>query len=159
LVRSTNPTCRFILTVSPVPLVATYERRHVWTSTTYSKAVLRVAADEVERMFPFVTYFPSFEVITSPAAGGSYYADDLREVTPLGVKHVMRMFRAHCVDNPAPTPAVEPAPTTVAPAASAAPPVSARPAAAAPPIAIAAGNDHAVICDEELIEKSLRDAE
>jgi len=153
LVRRTNPKCRFILTVSPVPLIATYEKRHVWTATTYSKAVLRVAADEVERAHDYVTYFPSYEVITSPAAAGQYYADDLREVTDLGVKHVMRIFRKHCVrmagdveERPAPLgqTAILPVP---------APPL--RPARAQ----IAVGNDEAVICDEELIESSVRELE
>lgn len=96
-VYSVNPSCRVILTVSPVPLIATYEPRHVWTSTIYSKAALRVAADEAKRNWRHVMYFPSYEVITSPAAGSRYYADDLREVTKLGVGHVMRLFEAHYI--------------------------------------------------------------
>jgi hypothetical protein len=98
-VHSVNPRCRILLTVSPVPLIATYEDRHVWTSTVASKAVLRVAADEAARRYHHVTYFPSYEVITSPAAGSRYYADDLREVTSLGVEHVMRLFSTHYVDG------------------------------------------------------------
>lgn len=157
LVRQTNPKCRFILTVSPVPLIATYEKRHVWTATTYSKAVLRVAADEVERVHDHVTYFPSYEVITSPAAAGRYYADDLREVTDLGVKHVMRIFRKHCVGVAGGTECatVERVPP-VHPASAPAMVTAARSASPAP---IAAGNDAAVICDEELIEKSVRELE
>ena len=88
-----------LLTVSPVPLIATYEKRHVWVSTTYSKAALRVAADAVERQFDNVIYFPSFEVITSPTAGSRYYADDLRQVTNLGVTHLMRLFSKHFFSN------------------------------------------------------------
>jgi hypothetical protein len=96
-----NSKCKFILTVSPVPLIATYERRHVWTSTTFSKSALRVVCDEVERIYGRrVIYFPSYEVITSPAAGGKYYADDLRKVTELGVKHVMRIFARHFIATP-----------------------------------------------------------
>jgi hypothetical protein len=94
-IDTVNPYARIILTVSPVPLIATYENRHVLVSTTYSKAALRVAADAAERSFHNVTYFPSYEIITSPAAQGRYYADDLREVTDLGVKHVMRVFAKH----------------------------------------------------------------
>jgi hypothetical protein len=90
-----NPKAHVLLTVSPVPLIATYEKRHVWVSTTFSKAALRVAADVVERRFRNVIYFPAFEVITSPTAGGRYYADDLRQVTELGVNHVMRLFSKH----------------------------------------------------------------
>ena len=96
-VRSVNPSCQLLLTVSPVPLIATYEPRHVWTSTVASKSVLRIAADEAERRYNHVIYFPSYEVITSPAAGTRYYADDLREVTDMGVQHVMRLFEDHFV--------------------------------------------------------------
>jgi hypothetical protein len=98
-IHEVNPACRILLTVSPVPLIATYGTRHVWTATTYSKAVLRIAADEAERRYSHVTYFPSYEVITSPAAGGRYYADDLRQVTELGVEHVMRLFETHYVSQ------------------------------------------------------------
>jgi hypothetical protein len=44
-----NPKCRVILTVSPVPLIATYEPRHALVATTYSKSVLRAAADTIYR--------------------------------------------------------------------------------------------------------------
>jgi hypothetical protein len=94
-IRRINPALQILLTVSPVPLIATYEPRHVWVSTTFSKSALRVAADVAERAFDGVIYFPSYEIITSPAAGGRYYADDLRQVTETGVKHVMRVFGSH----------------------------------------------------------------
>ncbi len=106
---SVNPNAHVLLTISPVPLIATYEQRHVLVSTTFSKAALRVAADETERRFKNVIYFPSYEIITSPANGGRYYHDDLRQVTDIGVNHVMRMFARHFLreaagsrpDNPA----------------------------------------------------------
>lgn len=94
-VTEINPQVRFLLTVSPVPLIATYEKRDVWVSTTYSKAALRVAADAAERSFENVIYFPSYEIITSPAAGNSYFEDDLRGIKDIGVQHVMRTFSAH----------------------------------------------------------------
>ncbi|WP_417744053.1 GSCFA domain-containing protein [Salipiger sp.] len=92
--RAVNPTVRVLLTVSPVPLIATYEPRHVLTSTCYSKAVLRVAAQEACDRFDFVDYFPSFEIITASATGGLYYEADQREVNRLGVAHAMRCFVA-----------------------------------------------------------------
>lgn len=99
-IKSVNPTAKILLTVSPVPLVATYEPRHVWTSTTASKAALRVACDDLERRFDDVFYFPSYEIITSPAAGGRYFDDDLRSVTQVGVDHVMRIFlQSHCASQ------------------------------------------------------------
>ncbi len=96
--RAVNPAIRFVLTVSPVPLAATAEPRHVWTSTTYSKAVLRVAAEMMTKE-PNVAYFPSFEVVTSPSARGAYFDSDLRTVTPAGVDHVMRLFFKHMADG------------------------------------------------------------
>jgi hypothetical protein len=95
--RMVNPKVRVILTVSPVPLAATAEPRHVWTATTLSKAVLRVAAEEISRR-PGVVYFPAYEIVTSPAARGAYFEEDLRSVTPAGVDHVMRLFFHHLVE-------------------------------------------------------------
>ncbi len=97
--QGVNPTAQVLVTISPVPLIATYERRHVLVSTAFSKAALRVAADEAERNFKNVIYFPSYEIITSPASGGRYFQDDLRQVTDLGVNHVMRMFRKHFLQD------------------------------------------------------------
>ncbi len=93
--RSVNPTLRVLLTVSPVPLIATYEDRHVLVSTTASKAVLRVAADEATARYRFVDYFPSFEIISAATGVRDYYAPDRREVEELGVAHVMRVFSRH----------------------------------------------------------------
>lgn len=95
LMRARNAGLRIVLTVSPVPLVATMEDRSVLRSTTYSKAVLRVAAEEVAARFEAVDYFPSYEVITGNHARGRYFDETLREVTPEGVAHVMRLFMRH----------------------------------------------------------------
>jgi GSCFA family len=94
-IRRRNPGVRVILTVSPVPLNATAVDRHVMVSTAYSKAALRVAAEEVSGSLRHVDYFPSFEIITSPHAGSTYFADDRRSVTEAGVAHVMRTFLRH----------------------------------------------------------------
>lgn len=96
ILRARNPHIRIILTVSPVPLVATYEPRSVLTSTICSKSILRAAADEIERAYPdSIAYFPSYEVITGQHAGNFYYESDRREVTEAGVAHVMRLFMRH----------------------------------------------------------------
>ena len=91
-----NPRARVILTVSPVPLAATASPGvHVLAATTYSKSVLRVAAECLRQRFPHVDYFPSYEIITGQHARGAYYADDLRNVVEAGVSHVMRVFLDH----------------------------------------------------------------
>jgi hypothetical protein len=111
LLRSVNSRARVILTVSPVPLVATAEDRHVLVSTTYSKSVLRVSAEAVSRKCENVTYFPSYEIVTGSFSRGAYFADDGRTVLESGVAHVMRIFLRHFTDL---------AETEMAPAAQAA---------------------------------------
>ena len=95
LIRSRNPRARFVLTVSPVPLIATMEDRSVLASTTYSKSVLRVAAEMAAQTHEDVAYFPSYEVITGAFSRGAYFAGNLRDVTEEGVSHVMRLFMKH----------------------------------------------------------------
>jgi len=104
-IAARNPRARTILTVSPVPLAATAENRSVLVSTTYSKSVLRVAAEQISRQYPLVAYFPSYEIVTGAHARGGYFAADLRSVTQAGVDHVMRLFMLHYADQ-APAPAV-----------------------------------------------------
>lgn len=93
--RSVNPTARMIVTVSPVPLIATAAGRHVLVSTAYSKAALRVACEELVAARPDVAYFPSYEIVTGNFTNGAYFAPDLRSVTEAGVAHVMRVFLRH----------------------------------------------------------------
>lgn len=98
-----NPNARIVFTVSPVPLVATAEPgAHVLSATTYSKSVLRVAAETMRRRFGNVHYFPSYEIITGAFNRGAYYADDLRNVVEDGVSHVMRLFMGHATESAPP---------------------------------------------------------
>jgi hypothetical protein len=94
--KAVNPRAQIVLTVSPVPLAATAETEaHVLAATTYSKSVLRVAAEMLTRRFAHVHYFPSYEIITGPHSRGAYFGEDLRNVTEQGVSHVMRLFTQH----------------------------------------------------------------
>lgn len=93
--RAVNPKCKIILTLSPVPLIATYEERHVLVSTVYSKSALRVVAEMVRAARRDVAYFPSYEIITGSYAHSRYFAEDLREVTAEGVARVMAIFKKH----------------------------------------------------------------
>ncbi|WP_411033852.1 GSCFA domain-containing protein [Shinella sp. BYT-45] len=95
--KAVNPRAEVLLTVSPVPLMATFEPRHVLVSTTVSKSILRSAADQLVRRYGFTHYFPSYEIITGNYTRGEYFAEDLREVKPEGVSHVMTTFLKHCV--------------------------------------------------------------
>jgi hypothetical protein len=106
---SVNEAAKIMLTVSPVPLVATYENRHVLVSTVASKSALRAAVDEVTRRMPRVSYFPSYEIVTGPQSRGQFFGPDLREVTPDGVAHVMALFSRHYLHIGQSAPAEEPA--------------------------------------------------
>lgn len=106
-VRAVNPKLKLILTVSPVPLAATAEARHVWVSTVYSKSVLRVAADIVAREAG-VYYFPAYEIVQ--AAGSAAFGPDRRAVGEVAVGRVMELFFRHVVDSVAePIDAMSPA--------------------------------------------------
>lgn len=138
--RRRNPTLRFILTVSPVPLIATAEtKRHVLTATTYSKSVLRVVAEELTRALGGVAYFPSFEIITGNFNRGAYYADSLRDVRMEGVDHVMRLFFKHfAIEN------WQAADTM---------PAEGAPSAARLRVEAQIQSLYEVVCDEETIER------
>jgi GSCFA family len=98
--RAINASANIILTVSPVPLVATAEpEAHVLAATTYSKAVLRVATEMLCKRYEHVHYFPSYEIITGAFNRGRYYSADLRNVTEKGVAHVMRLFLQHAAET------------------------------------------------------------
>ncbi len=131
-----NAAARFILTVSPVPLVATASGDHVLTATTFSKSLLRAAAGEFANSHDNVAYFPSYEIVTGSHMRGAYFASDLRSVTEPGVSHVMRLFLKHYGST-----------GDLEPDAS---PVSHEPAASP-----AMEDLVAVICEEEALQKFL----
>ena len=90
--RSINNQIKFVITVSPVPLAATAEDRHIVTSTTYSKSVLRAAAGDLTRQYDFVDYFPSYEIVTSHLNAGLSFEPNMRNVRRERVAEVMNCF-------------------------------------------------------------------
>jgi hypothetical protein len=94
LLELIKPGIKLLLTVSPVPLTATASGQHVLLATTQSKAKLRAVAGEMALDEAAVDYFPSYEIITSPANRAQFFGPNLRSVTPDGVAHVMGHFFA-----------------------------------------------------------------
>lgn len=94
IVKTVNPSVRFLLTVSPVPLTATASAQHVLPATIYSKSVLRAVAGELYDSLADVDYFPSYEIVASHPSRGFFFASNLREVSPHGVEVVMKAFLA-----------------------------------------------------------------
>jgi GSCFA family len=93
ILRANNPRVKVIVTVSPVPLHATFlhETYHVVEANMHSKAVLRVAAQEFVERNSETYYFPSFELVTYGFENP--WAEDERHVDPKAVERIMEMFR------------------------------------------------------------------
>ena len=90
--KGINPSLRFLLTVSPVPLTATASDDHVLAATTYSKSVLRAAAGQLRNTRRDVDYFPSYELISAFPERARHFEANLRSVMPAGVGFVMAHF-------------------------------------------------------------------
>lgn len=88
-----NPDAKILLTVSPVPLTATYTEDHVLVATMHSKSILRVVCSELVADHDNAFYFPSYEMISNAYTGGTAYSPaNLREVEPGAIEKVMRFF-------------------------------------------------------------------
>lgn len=92
MMRKVNPSLKILLTVSPVPLTATKSGKHVLVATMHSKSVLRAVAGMLSDGSHFIDYFPSYEIINSPAFRGAFFGPNQRNVTDFGVKFVMSHF-------------------------------------------------------------------
>jgi hypothetical protein len=91
--RTYNPELKLILSVSPVPLHATFRGAdtHVITANCHSKSTLRVAAEEFAARNRDVFYFPSYETVMHCTRNPWW--DDQRHVSAEAVDNVMRLFR------------------------------------------------------------------
>jgi len=139
--RAISPGIRMLLTVSPVPLTATASGDHVLVASTASKAILRAAVATLMAEDAGVDYFPSYEIITNPAAKSVFYASNLRDPSPKGVSVVMGQFIA----------AQEAAPGGAVPSGRQAPAPDSPPATGPE-----RAEDDAVICDEMLNDPAAR---
>lgn len=101
--RSINPWIRIILTLSPVPLRATFrDDVDVVTANTESKALLRTVITDFVKSTDGVDYFPSFEIAFAHQ-GWPFIADN-RHVRPQVVGEIMRQFeQKYILDSGVPT--------------------------------------------------------
>ena len=97
-IRRLAPHIKIVLTVSPVPLHATFEFESAVVADCLSKSVMRVTAHEVVHHCGFkdVYYWPSFEVFrwAGSNAGPLYSADDndSLHVSQYGIEANIRCF-------------------------------------------------------------------
>lgn len=69
-----NQNTKILLTVSPIPIEATFQKTNAILANQYSKSVLRVAVENLTESFDNVFYFPSYEIATS--AGTNSFSND-----------------------------------------------------------------------------------
>lgn len=96
LVKKHVPRCNLIFTLSPIPLMATFRPVSCITANSVSKAILRVALDELmARNIDNVYYFPSYELVKEVFPDP--YLPDNRHVKPELIAQIMRIFgRNYC---------------------------------------------------------------
>ncbi len=90
VLKTINPDLQILLTVSPVPLTATATNKHVLLANNYSKSVLRAVVGAFCEAQSDVTYFPSFELITTPLPNDFRFCSNRRTVSNTGVDYVMK---------------------------------------------------------------------
>jgi hypothetical protein len=86
-----------VVSVSPIPLGATFREMDVVVANAASKAVLRAAADQWSRQHENVHYFPSYEIILSSSQTGTWM-DDFRHCSIDVIKYVMEVFLSDFVE-------------------------------------------------------------
>ena len=102
LFTANNPTGHIVISLSPVPLRATFRDMNSVVANIASKSMLRAVIDDfVSLHTDRVTYFPAYEVVT--VLEGEPFQDDNRHVRPEAVEQIMRLFESWFV-HPSLTP-------------------------------------------------------
>ena len=97
LFSKNNPCGRIILTLSPVPLRATFRTMNSIIANTSQKSMLRAVIDEFCQIHPEnVIYFPAYEILT--VVDKYQFEDDNRHITSKGIESVMSLFTAWFLD-------------------------------------------------------------
>lgn len=95
-----NRNLQIIVTVSPVPLLATFraEDTNVVVANCHSKSTLRIAAEEFANANDNVSYFPAYEAVIYGSR--QPFRDDGRHVSNEAIDRVMNLFKeTFCVDD------------------------------------------------------------
>jgi len=93
IIKKNNPDFKLIISISPIPFLATAraDEHHIIAANTHSKAVLRVAAEELVKNNEDMYYLPSYELVTECTADA--WNSDTRHVKPTTVSKVVNMFK------------------------------------------------------------------
>lgn len=86
-IRTLFPDIHVILTVSPI--------RH-WKDGAHenniSKSVLLMAIEKLQKLFPFVSYFPAYEIQMDELRDYRFYASDMCHPSPEAVDYIWKRF-------------------------------------------------------------------
>ncbi|MFC2969843.1 GSCFA domain-containing protein [Acidimangrovimonas pyrenivorans] len=108
LIRKHRPDAKVLFTLSPIPLIATFRDNSCLTSNSVSKAVLRVAIDEVLREVEdegVLSYWPSYEFVTD--IFHLPYKADRRHPKGAVLDYIMTLFEhVWCVETEMPRPSL-----------------------------------------------------
>ena len=95
-----RPDVQVLMTVSPVPMTQTFRPIDVAVANTYSKSVLRTAAEHAVFEYDNVHYFPSFESVMLSDRHLAWREDLIHVTQELVDVNVERMVSAFAEDSP-----------------------------------------------------------
>lgn len=91
------PKAKIIISVSPVPLQATMTADDVVMSSSLSKCLLRVVAEDARDSFNHVDYFPSYEMVMNSPRALTWEQDEIHVKASL-VSQITRSFARNWID-------------------------------------------------------------
>ena len=97
LLKHRTKPLKMLVTVSPVPLLATFRDMDVLVANAYSKAVQRAALDEFLLDKTGVDYFPSYEFVTLSNPTVAWSRGDYRHVSQDVINRIMSNVLTHYV--------------------------------------------------------------
>ena len=97
LVKHRTKPLKMLVTVSPVPLLATFRDMDVLLANAYSKSVQRAALDEFLLDKTGVDYFPSYEFVTLSNPTVAWSRGDYRHVSQDVINRIMSNVLTHYV--------------------------------------------------------------
>lgn len=89
-INKNNPNTKILLTVSPVPLEATFSGNNCIMASFSAKAILRASINHVVDIYDNVDYFPSYEIVQSRGCAG--FTEDNTHVNSESVDAVFKVF-------------------------------------------------------------------
>jgi hypothetical protein len=105
---------KLLLTVSPVPIGRTFSGQDVLVANSYSKAVLRAAAEVVVRAHDHVDYFPSYETVMLSDPVVAWMEDRIHVQYEMVRHNAMNMLAAYVAPASTARPIFKPAQFDVA---------------------------------------------